>query len=67
MSARLTLRGIAVAGRLEPTDLEIRSGEFVGLIGPNGAGKTTLLRAAQGLIPATGSSSLAALPVTARP
>lgn len=67
MSALLTLRGLAVPGRLEPTDLAIRPGEFVGLIGPNGAGKTTLLRAAQGLIPATGASSLTALPVTARP
>ncbi len=36
--------------------------EFIGLIGPNGAGKTSLMRAALGLIPATGQSSLAALP-----
>lgn len=37
-------------------------GEVVGLIGPNGAGKTSLMRAALGLIPAGGQSSLAALP-----
>lgn len=41
--------------------LSIAPGEFVGLIGPNGAGKTTLMRAALGLIPFTGQSSLAAL------
>lgn len=41
--------------------LDIREGEFVGLIGPNGAGKTTLMRAALGLMPARGQSSLAAL------
>ena len=42
--------------------LDIRAGECVGLIGPNGAGKTSLLRAALGLLPASGTSSLAALP-----
>lgn len=45
-------------------DLCIRPGEFVGLLGPNGAGKTTLLRAALGLLPSGGSSSLAALPTS---
>jgi len=43
-------------------DLTVQPGEFVGLLGPNGAGKTTLLRAALGLLPFTGRSSLAALP-----
>ncbi|MEM1276593.1 MAG: ABC transporter ATP-binding protein [Pseudomonadota bacterium] len=42
--------------------LEITTGECVGLIGPNGAGKSTLMRAALGLIPAKGRSSLAELP-----
>ena len=51
---------------LDGINLHIREGEFVGLIGPNGAGKTTLLRAALGLLPATGQSSLAALPPVAR-
>jgi branched-chain amino acid transport system permease protein len=32
-------------------DLEIRSGEVVGLIGPNGAGKTTLVNMISGLVP----------------
>ncbi|KPQ05914.1 MAG: ABC-type cobalamin uptake system permease component BtuC [Rhodobacteraceae bacterium HLUCCA12] len=44
----------------------IGAGEFVGLIGPNGAGKTTLMRAALGLIPARGQSSLAVLDRAAR-
>jgi iron complex transport system ATP-binding protein len=38
---------------------EVRRGEWVGLIGPNGAGKTTLLRAVAGLLPFSGSVSLA--------
>lgn len=40
---------------------ELREGELVGLIGPNGAGKTTLMRAALGLLPFSGESSLAEL------
>ncbi|WNV77019.1 ABC transporter permease subunit [Geodermatophilus sp. DSM 44513] len=32
-------------------DLEVRSGEVVGLIGPNGAGKTTLVNMVSGLVP----------------
>lgn len=34
---------------LEPIDLEIASGELVGLLGPSGSGKTTLLRIIAGL------------------
>ncbi|MGP1356847.1 ABC transporter ATP-binding protein [Roseicyclus sp.] len=41
--------------------LSVGEGELVGLIGPNGAGKTTLLRAALGLLPHKGESSLARL------
>lgn len=67
MRALLTLRGMAVGTRLKPTSLSIAASEFVGLIGPNGAGKTTLMRAALGMLPATGESSLSRLPVTARP
>ncbi|MEM7527145.1 MAG: ABC transporter ATP-binding protein [Pseudomonadota bacterium] len=62
----LTLEGLTVdlAGRrvLEHIDLTVAPGECVGLIGPNGAGKSTLMRAALGQIPASGHSSLAALP-----
>ena len=55
----VTLRGRLV---ISGVTLDIAPGEFVGLIGPNGAGKTTLMRAALGLIPAAGHSSLVALP-----
>ena len=34
---------------LNAVDLEITSGQIVGLIGPNGAGKSTLLKALLGL------------------
>jgi iron complex transport system ATP-binding protein len=46
---------------VEDVSLTVAEGEFVGLIGPNGAGKTSLLRAALGLLPHEGQSSLTAL------
>ncbi|MRX51390.1 ATP-binding cassette domain-containing protein [Paracoccus sp. S-4012] len=55
----VSLRGRRV---LSDLSLDVREGEFVGLLGPNGAGKTTLMRAALGLVPFEGTSSLAALP-----
>ena len=39
---------------LNAVDLEIKSGQIVGLIGPNGAGKSTLLKALLGLTSAQG-------------
>ncbi len=51
---------------VDDVTLTVSGGEFVGLIGPNGAGKTTLLRAAMGLLPHDGQSSLAALPARLR-
>lgn len=61
LDATLTVRR---GGRviLDAARIAVAPGECVGLIGPNGAGKTTLMRAALGLIPAEGTSSLAALP-----
>ncbi len=36
---------------LEDINLEINTGEYVGLIGPNGAGKSSLLKCILGLLP----------------
>ena len=66
----LSLRDLTVQrGQCPVVDhvtLEIGAGECVGLIGPNGAGKTTLMRAALGLLPHQGQSSLSALPARNR-
>ena len=43
---------------LRDVNLEIGSGEIVGLIGPNGAGKSTLLKAMMGLIKYSGKLSV---------
>lgn len=51
---------------VENVSLTVAEGEFVGLLGPNGAGKTSLLRGALGLLPFTGTSSLARLKPDAR-
>jgi iron complex transport system ATP-binding protein len=51
---------------LHNVSLQVRAGEVIGLIGPNGAGKTTLMRAALGLVPHDGQSSLAQLSPTGR-
>ncbi|WP_136441151.1 ABC transporter ATP-binding protein [Pacificoceanicola onchidii] len=51
---------------VDDVSLTIGTGECVGLIGPNGAGKTTLMRAALGLLPHEGQSSLAALSAAER-
>jgi NitT/TauT family transport system ATP-binding protein len=41
---------------LDPTDLDVRRGEFVSMIGPSGCGKSTLLRILAGLETASGGS-----------
>jgi iron complex transport system ATP-binding protein len=41
----LSARGLAMPGRLHPTELDVKAGELVALVGPNGGGKTSLLRA----------------------
>lgn len=39
----LDARGVAIPGRLEPTDFHAAAGEKILITGPNGAGKSTLL------------------------
>ena len=51
---------------LRNVTFDIAERELVGLIGPNGAGKTTLMRAALGLLPHTGTSSLSSIKPSAR-
>ncbi|RRH72053.1 ABC transporter ATP-binding protein [Falsigemmobacter faecalis] len=67
MKSLLSIENMSVPGRISNASLQIFPGEFVGLIGPNGAGKTTLLRAAMGMIPASGTSSLLAHKINVRP
>src|SRR5262249_28257961 len=63
--AALTARGVTrrygprVA--LEPTDLDVRTGEIVVLLGPNGAGKSTLLALLAGALPPTAGAVETAL------
>ncbi|MFD2025668.1 ATP-binding cassette domain-containing protein [Promicromonospora aerolata] len=59
--ARLTGLGKDYGGvhAVRDVDLEIRSGELLGLIGPNGAGKTTLVNMISGLVaPSSGEASV---------
>jgi len=45
MTSLLEAQGVAIEGRLHPTDLDVEAGSLVALIGANGSGKTSLLRA----------------------
>ena len=58
MSALVIARHLVIAGRLQPTSLEIQAGQLVGLIGPNGSGKTSLLHALAGIPPSLGAVTI---------
>jgi iron complex transport system ATP-binding protein len=49
MTPLVQARGLSLAGRLEESAIELRSGELACLIGPNGSGKTSLLHALAGI------------------
>lgn len=55
MSVKLETRGLSKAYgafvALQPTDIQVREGEFLTLLGPSGSGKTTLLQMISGLVP----------------
>jgi putative spermidine/putrescine transport system ATP-binding protein len=55
MSVKLETRGLGKTyGQfvaLQPTDIQVREGEFLTLLGPSGSGKTTLLQMISGLVP----------------
>lgn len=63
----LVATGLARAPMLQPTSLELRPGEVLGLIGPNGSGKTTLLRALAALTAGPGTVTLDGVDVRALP
>ncbi len=56
----LLAEGIALAGRLAPIDLTVRSGEVLALTGAPGSGKSTLLACLGGLLEPTAGSVRAA-------
>lgn len=66
MTPLLDARGLAISGRLQPTDLKLDPG-MTAVIGPNGAGKTSLLRALAGIELETGDVLIAGEDLTHAP
>jgi len=67
MTPRLEASGIALAGRLQPTDLQVAPGELIAVIGPNGGGKTSLLRSLGAIETSSGTVSVDGEPVASVP
>lgn len=64
--------GLAIAGRLQPTNLRLEAGTLTCLVGPNGSGKTSLLHALAGIGRSSGGTmidgnSLRSAPPALRP
>lgn len=53
---RLVVGRVSGSPAAGPIDLEVRSGEALGIVGPNGAGKSTLGLTLAGLLPAQGGA-----------
>jgi len=71
MTTVLSAKGISVnfgaVRALSEVDIEVPSGQLVGLIGPNGAGKTTFIDAVTGFVPSRGEIMLGSERVNGRP
>ena len=71
MDLLLKIKGLSKAfgglTALQDIDLQVESGEIVGIIGPNGAGKTTLFNCITSLYhPSEGEIQFQGIPITAR-
>ena len=77
MDGRVSLRQVAMRfgdfTAIQPTSLEIESGEFFSFLGPSGCGKTTLLNMISGFLTpsegsvAIGGTDMTRVPVNRRP
>lgn len=67
MTSFVTARNLAVPGRLQRTDLNLKQCELVALVGPNGSGKTSLLHALAAIAPASGDVEVEGNTVRALP
>ena len=67
MTSLVSAQAIAMAGRLQPTRLNLEGGTLTALVGPNGSGKTSLLHALAAIAPATGTVKVGGLPVHDQP
>lgn len=70
MTSVLSARGVSVSfggvRAVAGVDLDIESGELVGLIGPNGAGKTTFIDAITGFVRYAGEVALGGVSLNGR-
>ncbi|QAY79388.1 ABC transporter ATP-binding protein [Sphingosinicella sp. BN140058] len=67
MTLLLDATGLAIPGRLAPTELRIESPGLVCLVGPNGSGKTSLLHALSGIGAPSGAVTICGIDARAAP